>query len=1159
MGSDTELADAGAREEALAPDRSFIVQAPAGSGKTTLLTHRVLRLLAIVDQPEEVVAITFTRKAAAEMRNRILGALDAARGPRPQDPAVLRTWQLASAVLARNDERSWNLTDSPERLRIGTIDAFCAALARQMPVLSGLGVLPEVVENAQDLYREAAQALFAHLETDGPASAAVERLLRHLDNNLPRAVELVAAMLGRRDQWMRHLGGGAEPQRAVIEKGLARVVQDALAALRTAIPQDAVPEMLWLARYAAHNLKLQDGTSPVCCCGDLETLPPPLPADVEIWRGLQSLLMTDGGDWRRRVDIRQGFPAAGAGSSAEQTLRKDAKRRYELLIGRLRDVHGLGERLALLSLLPPPQYTDAQWAVVEALCVLLPLAVAELLLIFGRRQQADFTQIAWSALQSLGRPGEPTDLALVLDYRIRHLLIDEFQDTSVSQFELVETLTAGWEPDDGRTLFVVGDPMQSIYRFRQAEVGLFLRAWRRGIGGVRLKPLALSVNFRSQKGIVDWVNSAFASLFPSQEDIATGAVTYSPSVAWHAQRGAPAVVVHPAIGRDDVAEAQAVTALIAQATADDGRQTIAVLVRSRNHLVEIAPRLRAAGLRFRAVEIEALGHRSVVQDLLALTRALAHPADRLSWLALLRAPWCGLVLEDLERLVGADHITPVWELLCDSALCSTLSGDGRERLGRLRDVLVRYLPRVGHESLRRCVEGAWISVGGPACCADSTDLADALVYLDLLEECGAGGEVPELVGLSEEVDRLFALPDLGADEHLQLMTIHKAKGLEFDIVIVPGLGRIPRVPDPPLLAWAERPDASTGGADLLLAPIRASGSDSDSISGYLKSFERRRGTHEDGRLLYVAATRAREQLHLFGHTALDDQQPEPRLKLPDRRSLLHQLWPALQAEYERTFTGRNPCASRPGPAPDEARSPVLLRRLPLAWKLPGPPPPVNWTGGVAPLQEVGVARVEFDWARETIRHVGSVIHALLQQIGREGIQAWSADRVRALRPLIAVRLAQAGVPPPQIDVAVRRSEAGLLGVLADERGRWILDPGHQDARCEYALSANIEGALRNVVLDRTFVDAEGQRWIIDYKTSAHEGSGVDEFLDRERERYRPQLERYAQILGRMDPRPQRLGLYFPLMRGWREWSPGADAPGTRAPGPLPADAGGDPD
>src|SRR4029079_5189052 len=124
--------------------------------------------------------------------------------------------------------------------------------------------------------------------------------------------------------------------------------------------------------------------------------------------------------------------------------------------------------------------------------------------------------------------GEPTDLALALDYRIRHLLVDEFQDTSISQYELAARRPQGGEPGAGRTVFAVGDPMQSIYLFREAEVGLFLEARRSGIGSVELEALELSANFRSQAGIVEWVNETFSGVMPPREDAIAGAVAYRP-------------------------------------------------------------------------------------------------------------------------------------------------------------------------------------------------------------------------------------------------------------------------------------------------------------------------------------------------------------------------------------------------------------------------------------------------------------------------------------------------------------------------------------------------------------------------------------------------------------------------------------------------------
>jgi len=205
------VADAAARKQALDPQTSFIVQAPAGSGKTELLTQRYLVLLAQAAHPEEVVAITFTRKAANEMRERVLGALDDARNkPRPDKAHKADSWDLARTVIERDIALAWQLIANPSRLRIHTIDSFCSSLTRQMPYLSRFGAPPSATEDAERLLRDTARNTLAHLNENDQWTGAVERLLRHLDNNHPKAVELISQMLARRDQWLRHLADGSD-------------------------------------------------------------------------------------------------------------------------------------------------------------------------------------------------------------------------------------------------------------------------------------------------------------------------------------------------------------------------------------------------------------------------------------------------------------------------------------------------------------------------------------------------------------------------------------------------------------------------------------------------------------------------------------------------------------------------------------------------------------------------------------------------------------------------------------------------------------------------------------------------------------------------------------------------------------------------------------
>jgi ATP-dependent exoDNAse (exonuclease V) beta subunit len=1092
------------RREALDPQRSFIVQAPAGSGKTELLIQRYLLLLARVKHAEEIIAVTFTKKAAGEMRERVLQALaDAQAGKAPESEHEKLTLELATAALRRDREAGWHLVDNPAQLRIQTIDALCAGLTRQMPVLSRFGAQPDSIEDAEVLYRQAAQATIALVNEPGAAAADVENLLAHLDNDVARAEGLLVDMLARRDQWLRHVHGR---ERDELESALQHARDRAVQRLRVAIPSSVDAELRALADYVFGNLGLGVFVD-----------------DVDAWAALADALLTADGSWRKRLTKNEGFPAG----VAAQPWKTRALDLFAALAARA------DARAALEDMrrVPPAQYSDSQWQVLDAILRLLPLAVGQLKLVFQSRRQVDFTEVAQSALRALGTDEAPTDLTLALDYRIHHLLIDEFQDTSISQFELVARLTAGWLPDDGRTVFAVGDPMQSIYRFREAEVGLFLRARAEGIAGVELHPIALSSNFRSQSGIVEWVNAAFARVLPATENMVSGAVPYTASVPTRAALAGTAVHVHPLFDDDGSAEAQQVTDIILAARAADPATKVAILTRTRGHLRDIVPALKAANLRFRAIDIEPLGQRPVVQDLLVLTRALAHPGDRLAWFAVLRAPWCGLTLADLHVLAGSNIEMTLWDALHDDQRITLLSEDGRARVSRMCAALAPGLLQRRRAPLREQVAGAWFALGGPACVDYETDLEDAEVFFRYLDQHEEAGELPDRAVFEQGLGELYALADVEADDSLQIMTIHKAKGLEFDVVIVPGLNRAPRNDDKKLFLWTEQPDVQ-GATELLLAPINATGDDGDAIYQWIARFHAEKQALEDGRLLYVAATRARRQLHLLGgvRVAVDDDGGRS-LKAPSSRSLLGKLWPVIAPDYEAALLD---AAETPR---DAAFQPMVidqtLRRLRVGWALPAAPQPAAWTPPPDPARAQD--DLEFSWVGETARRIGSVVHRWLQRIADDGGSCWDAARIHALGPAIRLALAAQGVGESEIAEAAARARQALIHCVSDERGRWVLGT-QAEGRSELRLTGIAEGQRINVVIDRTFVDDQGVRWIIDYKTSMHEGGDTEAFLDNEQARYRGQLERYARLMQAGGAARIRLGLYFPLLGDWREWA-----------------------
>ncbi len=196
---------------------------------------------------------------------------------------------------------------------------------------------------------------------------------------------------------------------------------------------------------------------------------------------------------------------------------------------------------------------------------------------------------------------------------------------------------------------------------------------------------------------------------------------------------------------------------------------------------------------------------------------------------------------------------------------------------------------------------------------------------------------------------------------------------------------------------------------------------------------------------------------------------------------------------------------------------------------------MRWLAPPVSATEEAPPAIEFDWASEAARHIGTIVHRYLQRMAEEGVARWDAARIAALRPVLRAALRAEGVPAAELAEAGERVGEALRGVLADERGRWILSETHAEAATELRLSAQLDGQVVHVALDRTFVDAQGTRWIVDYKTGVHQGGDLAAFLDREQERYREQLDRYAKVMAGLDPRPVRLALYFPLLRAWREW------------------------
>ena len=333
--------------------------------------------------------------------------------------------------------------------------------------------------------------------------------------------------------------------------------------------------------------------------------------------------------------------------------------------------------------LPPAEFEPDDAAVLESLISLLRYAAGQLELLFRDVRRVDYVAIAAAARTALGDEEAGSELTIHQGEQLRHLLVDEFQDTSLDQFELLEALTRDWAPGDGRSLFLVGDPMQSIYQFREAEVGLFLRARDSGIGRIALEPLALTRNFRSDATIVDFVNRTFSRDLPGAGRSARGGGALprlrggygARSRRWRRACGCGTWRRY-----DEQGEAEAVLQIVRGLRAEAPQASIAVLVSARSHAAPIARALRAGGVAVQGVDLIPLAEVPAVQDLMSLTRAVLDPVDRAAWIGVLRAPWCGLSLGELALLFEGAPQATLGELLDDELRRHRLDADCLARL-----------------------------------------------------------------------------------------------------------------------------------------------------------------------------------------------------------------------------------------------------------------------------------------------------------------------------------------------------------------------------------------------------------------------------------------------------------------------------------------------
>ena len=1125
----TRPSDREQRRAALDTTRSHHVESPAGSGKTLLLTMRFLKLLGEVAHPRDIVALTFTEKAAGEMRSRITGYLNRSRkGERPRTPLDEEILEYAAAARARHKTHMEMLTAS-DGLNIMTFHGFCHYIVRRAPLEAGVAPDTNIIDEGERplLLDETVQRVMDRLFAQPPGTAqraALQNRLLHHNNSWPALSSEMKEVIQDRDKF----GDFVETIRETDTTDLSALEQ----VLRRRFQNYAERRLTELSRlFAASELGrnwqafLDDLKSNRAEAGSI--LPDHLPhdswQDLPAWRSVAEALLTKAGTPSRRLGPKSGYYA---GFSKTEW--------GGMIAGMDREVAG---KLFEIKPFPAPDEPITDMTALGDFIILAAEAISEYERLCKIRHGMDFVGLEQAALRAL-RTGNPSELHLYLDHRIGHLLIDEFQDTNRNQWELVRRLCTEWRDGDGKTIFIVGDPKQSIYAFRKAEVSLFFEA-RRGIPlseseRLQPEPHLLQANFRSSNRLVEWTNDLFGKSVMNDPDTDADEVPFSPSVPAQAQETSSALSLNlfadedPQKAREK--EAAWIAGTIKTALAESGSaQSIALLLFTRNRLPQYLTAFKEYGIPVQVQEGLRLMERPEAAHLLQMTRLLALPHDDLAWASLLRSPWAW---HDRRILYETAMEEPEsWREKIHRA---------RQRHPELETVhqaLDRAFRRLGRDPLAVTLQGLWEELEGPKRTAaryGMAGIANCRHFFEMLAAMEQGTPQETLRHFETTLDSVYEPTDPAASRSpVQIMTIHRAKGLEFDRVFLPFLDWKPLAGrftlPPPYLS--ERLPGSGGEQLIAMAPDRRTDTPSPAYS-LLKKLRDARRVGEAKRWFYVAATRARSDLFMSGIAILK----EGCVQAP-RRSILEWVMSheSVNGAAPSAFAGVRDTSLpiRLNPVPDEAErgtappepslpeaSPFVPERIPYRIDHP------SASGAIdrPPADTAAPSRAGRD---ERIR--GIVLHRILQTAQEgNGLPAPAA---------VEKALYQEGMPPSRASEEAPSLLDDVMGTLGDPFIARFMKMNRDARRSEWAIEDLTRGdGIRSGTIDLAVEDGTTW-WIIDFKTARPTGESTESFIDREVETYRSQLSDYRSMVAGLTGTNEtslRVGLYFTALRLWKE-------------------------
>lgn len=1034
---------------------SFIVQAPAGSGKTSLLVKRFLNRLLEVKSPKEVLALTFTNKAAAEMAQRLKEALEG----KSKDNEIKKIVEKISKHALKN---KWD-EGYIDTLMVMTIDKLALRLIKQTPILSSSGVNFLTDEDPDDLYRETIRETIT-------SNAENHLLFKYFDYDYHKLTEQLLALISKRDQWLPIVSGLLRSDDKNIEEIYGTYYTNELniwveEKIKPNFTNEDLKELEIIVSYLADNKNIDRKDK-------LRSS-----INYEFWFYIRDLILTKSGKQiRKKIDTSSGFPATNVGKEIKERLLKLIElkiNKFNILI----DFFNVTYHKNIVDIYP----------LITPFCLLLIDMVTRLNEKFKERRIIDFTQIMGNAVEAL----RDTHLPLILDQNISHILVDEFQDTNESQLIFIELLTQNFAGNPDKSFFAVGDPMQSIYRFRKAEVEIFSRVQKSGISDLKLTSLFLKVNFRSNKNIIDWLNNSFSKAFPLIDDSDEGSVPYSSCESSNNNlEGGMELIALTCDTKSKTAQYEAealyVLNLIKDTRKSNPDASIAVLTRSKAHLNELITLInkKDSSIPIDAIEMSKILSNQTFQDILCLTKALFDFSDRTNWIAALKSPWCGLSINDLVLLFEKDHKSLVWELINNIDNTSRLDKNSARRLRSFVEVIrenIQYRGRISH---RYFVEGIWRQLNGEKSMVDSNDIQNIDLFLELLEEASEILSI-DFIKLERLIENKFISKTSIQKNSIKFLTIQKSKGLEFDHVIIPNLNKRTRNEESDLVLY----DKST-------LSIKNPGSDKN-LHSYHAYKERKRLDNEKIRLLYVAMTRAKNKCYLIGTV-----KKEGDLVIPNSGTFMSILWPFFSDKFTEIAT----------PEDENSFEKFIpkLRRLNDNF----------YSGDKRYKRSIDTEELSFcypNMSTDIQRFTGNIVHKYLEIIVKKQLDI---DKIlcNKLDYTESLYLGK-NFKKKDIKIGLNLVKKSLEMLKKTSDGRWILNRYLADnSEVSYLLESN--NTTTQHIPDRSFIENDIQ-WIIDYKTPF---SPIKN-LAVEAKKHLPQLRSYETIF-KENKRVIQKAIYF---------------------------------